>query len=136
MGYLFQDYALFPNMTVEQNVACAARRPKRERGAYAAGLIKRFGLAGQEKKYPSQLSGGQKQRTALARIMANEPEVLLLDEPFSAMDAYLREQLLLRLEEILEEYDGDTILVTHSRDEVYRACKRLLIMDAGQAVCK
>ena len=65
--------------------------------------------------------------------MANEPEVLLLDEPFSAMDAYLREQLLLRLEEILEEYDGDTILVTHSRDEVYRACKRLLIMDAGQA---
>ena len=96
VGYLFQDYALFPNMTVEQNVACAARRPKRERGAYAAGLIKRFGLAGQEKKYPSQLSGGQKQRTALARIMANEPEVLLLDEPFSAMDAYLREQLLLR----------------------------------------
>ena len=136
VGYLFQDYALFPNMTVEQNVACAARRPKRERGAYAAGLIKRFGLAGQEKKYPSQLSGGQKQRTALARIMANEPEVLFLDEPFSAMDAYLREQLLLRLEEILEEYDGDTILVTHSRDEVYRACKRLLIMDAGQAVCK
>ncbi len=149
VGYLFQNYALFPNMTVKQNImtgltarwarrAVGGRRPavlsSAERQERVAGLMKRLRLEGLEGSYPAQLSGGQQQRAALARILAYEPEVMLLDEPFSAMDTYLREGLRLELLEVLKEYDGISILVTHDRDEAYQLCPRLLLMDQGRVL--
>lgn len=134
VGYLFQNYALFPHMTVEENIACALRREKdrTKRGRTISTLVKQFRLEGLEKRYPGQLSGGQQQRVALARILAYEPEALLLDEPFSALDAHLKEKLQLELLELLRGYAGDAVMVTHSRDEAYRLCGRLLIMEHGR----
>ena len=94
-------------------------------------MVERFRLEGLEKRYPSQLSGGQQQRAALARCLAYEPEALLLDEPFSAMDTYLREGLRLELAAAIREYDGAAVMVTHDRDEAYQLCDRLLLMDQG-----
>ena len=137
VGYLFQNYALFPNMTVEQNIACGLeqlRSAKADKQAVVGEMIERFQLEGLAKRYPLQLSGGQQQRVALARIMAYEPEALLLDEPFSALDAYLKDQLQEELLEMLGSYPGSVIMVTHSRDEVYRLCPQLLVIDHGRAV--
>ena len=140
IGYLFQNYALFPNMTVEQNISCAladkmdGRKGNPERKKRVAELLSRFELSGFEAHYPAQLSGGQQQRAALARIFAYEPEALLLDEPFSALDAHLREALQLEMCELLRQYDGDVVMVTHSRDEVYKLCEDLLILDGGSVV--
>ena len=136
VGYLFQDFALFPNMTVEENVGAGITLPKKEKEEQIHKMIEKFHLMGQEKKYPFQLSGGQKQRTALARIMAYRPDVILLDEPFSALDAYLKEQLLLELLELLKDYSGDVILVTHSRDEAYKICPELMIVWEGRQMEK
>ncbi len=133
VGYLFQDYALFPNMTVEENICCSMKRGDREKGKK---WIELFRLTGLEKKYPSQLSGGQKQRTAFARMLAAEPKLLLLDEPFSALDSHLREKLQLEMKELLAGLGRDVILVTHSRDEAYRLCPSLLVMDKGEKVCQ
>ena len=133
VGYLFQNYALFPNLTVTDNIAAGIiHREDREQQVRA--MINRFRLEGLEDCYPRQLSGGQQQRVALARILAYEPDVLLLDEPFSAMDAYLREGLRLELAEVLAGYQGVTVMVTHDRDEVYQLCDRLLLMDQGQVL--
>ena len=92
VGYLFQNYALFPNMTVAQNIAVGIRGSKSEKTEVVTKMLHNFHLQGLEKRYPSQLSGGQQQRVALARILAYEPDALLLDEPFSALDAYLKEE--------------------------------------------
>lgn len=94
-------------------------------------MVERFRLQGLEKRFPGQLSGGQQQRVALARSLAYEPEALLLDEPFSAMDTYLREGLRMELADALKDYDGVTIMVTHDRDEAYQLCDNLLLMDRG-----
>ncbi len=133
-GYLFQNYALFPYMTVLENVAAGIHRPRKEREAIAMKRIEAFYLSGQEHKYPSQLSGGQQQRVALARILATEPKILMLDEPFSAMDSYLRWKLEQELKATLREFNGTTLFVSHSRDEVYRICERVCIMDAGSSI--
>lgn len=136
VGYLFQHYALFPTMTVEQNIAAGLTGTKQEKTARVQEMIEKFQLSGLEKKLPGQLSGGQQQRTALARIMAYEPEVILLDEPFSALDAFLKDRLQQELMEMLEEYQGTVILVSHSRDEIYRFSEELLVMAEGHIICQ
>ena len=133
VGYLFQNYALFPNMTVEENIAVGV--PKDDDRTVSE-MIKRFHLEGLEKRYPGQLSGGQQQRVALARIMAYGPDVILLDEPFSAMDAYLKEQLRMELVNSLRDFDGFSIMVTHNRDEAFQFCDELIVLDKGKVIAK
>ena len=131
IGYLFQSYALFPNMTVEQNIACSLHGTKTENAERIHQLLARYELDGLEKRYPAQLSGGQQQRVALARILAYEPEALLLDEPFSALDTYLKESLQLEMRDLLAQYPGDAVMVTHSRDEVFKLSQNLLVLHEG-----
>ncbi len=134
VGYLFQNYALFPTMTVEQNVAAGVRSGSRaERLARAHEQVRAFRLDGLERHRPAQLSGGQQQRCALARIMANGPELLLLDEPFSALDGYLRWQLELELADTLRAFPGGVVFVSHNRDEVYRMCDRVCVLTNGHS---
>lgn len=134
VGYLFQNYALFQNMTVEQNIACGIHKEKNKavRKQAVADMIEKMQLTGLEKRKPHQLSGGQQQRVALARILVGSPEILLLDEPFSALDSHLRDQLLSEVKRLLSSFGQDVLMVTHSRDEAYTMCTRLMIMDHGR----
>ena len=134
MGYLFQNYALFPSMTVEQNIMAGVRGSKEKRQKRAQEMVRAFQLEGLEKRRPAELSGGQQQRVALARIMAYHPEALLLDEPFSAMDYFLKEKLRLEMKQVLQEFEGLSILVTHDRDEAYQLCDHLLLMHEGSFI--
>ena len=134
VGYLFQNYALFPNMTVEENIGIGVEKENRERTVPE--MIKRFHLHGLEKRYPRQLSGGQQQRVALARILAYGPDVILLDEPFSAMDTFLKEQLRLELVNSLKDFDGFSVMVTHDRDEAFQFCDELIVLDKGKIIAK
>ncbi len=134
VGYLFQNYALFPTMTVEQNIAVGIQGKRTGVQEKVMLMLKRFHLEGLEKRLPDQLSGGQQQRVALARIMVYEPEVILLDEPFSALDIYLRDQMQRELMDLLKEYQGIVIMVSHNRDEVYRMSDELLVLDGGKIV--
>lgn len=118
-------------MTVEQNIAAGLKGNKQDIHKRVKEMIQKFGLAGLEKHYPKQLSGGQQQRTALARIMAYEPEVILLDEPFSALDLYLKDRLEQEVLQMLESYMGTVIMVSHNRDEIYRFSEELFVMDKG-----
>lgn len=132
IGFLFQDYALFPNMTVEQNIAAAlGRSDRRRRKEKTAELMALFRLEGLERLYPRQLSGGQRQRTALARILAVEPLALLLDEPFSALDSFLKRQLEQELREVLDRFPGPVVWVSHDWGEAYRNCPRVCVLEAG-----
>jgi len=130
VGYLFQQYALFPNMTVAQNIGCGVR-DKTQRTQAVRDIIAQLQLTGLEGRKPSQLSGGQQQRVALARILVNEPEVLLLDEPFSALDSHLRFALERQLLETLRGFGKPVLLVSHDRDEAYRLASRIAVMKAG-----
>lgn len=134
VGYLFQNYALFPNLTVEKNILCGLHgetdREKRRTELELA--IKRFQLNGLEKFFPYQLSGGQAQRVALARIMVSNPRLLMLDEPFSALDSHLRGRLQTELRTLLQEYRRDVLMVTHSRDEAYHMCQQIGVIDQGK----
>ena len=134
VGYLFQNYALFPNMSVEENIGIGVSKDNQER--IVPEMIKRFHLEGLEKRYPRQLSGGQQQRVALARIMAYGPDVILLDEPFSAMDTFLKEQLRIELANSLKDFDGFSIMVTHDRDEAFQFCDELIILDEGKVIAQ
>lgn len=131
VGYLFQQYALFPNMTVEQNIACGVR-DKNERESRVKEIISAMNLKGLEKKKPHQLSGGQQQRTALARVLVNEPEVILLDEPFSALDSFLRFRLEREVQEIIRKFGKTVLLVSHDRDEVFRLSDKIVTMQDGK----
>lgn len=132
VGYLFQQYALFPNMTVRQNIAVAVRETFQREDAVLQAL-RRFHLEDVADKRPAHLSGGQQQRTALARILASKPRAILLDEPFSALDSYLKYQLELDLSGTLGDFPGTVLWVTHDRGEAWRNCRRVCVMDGGQS---
>lgn len=134
IGYLFQNYALFPNMTVRQNILCGLHREKdreqRERAFSEALDLMQIG--GLEKHRPSQLSGGQQQRVALARILVGKPNLLMLDEPFNALDSHLRGQLQVQMRQLLKQFGRDTLMVTHDRDEAYLLCNKVALIDRGK----
>ena len=132
VGYLFQQYALFPNMTVRQNIAAAVRE-KQRRKAVTEVKLHQFRLEEVADKRPGQISGGQQQRAALARILASEPRAILLDEPFSALDSYLKYQLEVELAETLEQFPGTVLWVSHDRGEVFRNCGRVCVLDKGKS---
>ena len=134
VGYLFQNYALFPTMTVEKNIAAGLKGSRQGNEARVREMVAKFQLQGLEKRLPGQLSGGQQQRVALARIMAYEPDMILLDEPFSALDMYLKDRLQQELMDMLADYRGTVIMVSHNRDELYRFSEELLIIDQGHIV--
>jgi molybdate transport system permease protein len=138
IGYLFQNYALFPHLTVAQNIAFGlppslSVRSIRKQVDEQLAAMKLIGLTN---RYPHQLSGGQQQRVALARALATQPEVLLLDEPFSALDTHLRNQLEQEMISRLSYFQGISILVTHNLEEVYRICQDLLVLEQGHAIAK
>ncbi|MBD2595591.1 molybdate ABC transporter permease subunit [Nostoc spongiaeforme FACHB-130] len=136
IGFLVQNYALFPNMTVAENIAFGLPKglsASSVRVQIEAQLIA-MQLSGLGDRYPHQLSGGQQQRVALARALASQPEALLLDEPFSALDTHLRSQLEQQMTETLADYQGVALFVTHNMDEAYRVCPNLLVLEQGQAV--
>lgn len=131
---LFQNYMLFPNLTVEQNVGAGIGKEvaAAERAALVAAELTRFGLEGLEGRYPAQLSGGQQQRVALARMLAARPGILMLDEPFSALDSHLKGVLEQNLVSLFEAYHGTILYVSHDIDEALRFCDRIAVVEAGR----
>ena len=132
-GYVFQDLALFPHMTVRENICYGAHGLSRhERELRSRDMMERFMIAGLEKKYPREISGGQKQRVALARALIRRPDALLLDEPFSALDAPLRTEMRNFLKEIRREFPIPVVLVTHDFAEAADLADRLIILADGR----
>lgn len=131
---LFQSYMLFPNLTVAENVAAGIGKDvsKGDRDVLVQAELKRFGLAGFEKRYPAQLSGGQQQRVALARMLAAKPGILMLDEPFSALDAHLKGVLEQNLVSLFDAHDGTILYVSHDIDEALRFCDRIAVVEDGR----
>ena len=132
VGYLFQNYALFPNMTVRENIIFALDGSQEEKERIFKENVARFSLEGLENAYPARLSGGQQQRVAFARILARGADVLLLDEPLSALDTHLKWQIETALREILTMQDIWAILVTHDRDEAFRIAREIATVNRGQ----
>ena len=135
IGFVFQNYALFRYMTVYDNVAFGLKVQKVDRKTIdtrVRELVKLVGLEGLEKRYPSQLSGGQRQRVAFARALAPNPQVLLLDEPFAAIDAKIRQELRSWLKEMIEKLGITSIFVTHDQDEAIEVADEIIITNAGQ----
>lgn len=131
VGYLFQNYALFPNMSVKENIIIGLEKTK-DIEARLKEQISIFQLDGLEDRHPGRLSGGQQQRVALARIFIRKPKILMLDEPFSALDTTLRWELQKETIEILKHFKGTVLFVSHSRDEIYRMCKKAGVVEKGQ----
>jgi len=133
VSYLFQNYALFPHMTVAENILFPLYKEKEETKKTALReIVKIVELNGMENRYPSQLSGGQQQRVALARGIIGKPDALLLDEPFSALDDYLKSSLIKELMEALKSFQGSTLFVSHNMEEAYRICPKLLVLFKGK----
>lgn len=135
IGFVFQHYALFRHLTVEENVAFGLKirkAPREIARARAMELIELVGLKGFEKRYPSQLSGGQRQRVALARALAPSPKLLLLDEPFAAVDAKVREELRQWLRKLHDEVGVTSIFVTHDQDEALAVSDEILVIHEGR----
>lgn len=133
IGMVFQDYALFPHMTVEKNIGFGiehmSRKERKERIKEVLDLVE---LGGYEKRYPHELSGGQQQRVALARALAPKPKLLLLDEPFSNLDAHLHEQIRADLKTILEEAGITSVFVTHDKDDALAIATDVVVLDKGK----
>jgi sulfate/thiosulfate transport system ATP-binding protein len=139
IGFVFQAYALFRHMTVAQNIAfglnikpLGKRPPRREIKARVDALLERMQLTGLGSRYPNQLSGGQRQRVALARALAIEPRILLLDEPFGALDAKVRKDLRQWLRKLHDDTKLTTIMVTHDQEEALALADRVAVMNLGQ----
>ncbi|THB64076.1 MAG: ATP-binding cassette domain-containing protein, partial [Spirochaetaceae bacterium] len=137
-GYLFQQYALFPHMTVAQNMAIGlsgyAKKNKLTRSQRQDQVMQMLGRLEMESlatKYPSQLSGGQQQRTALGRMLLGRPQSILLDEPFSALDSFLRRQIEYDLSTAMRDFDGYQFFVSHDRDEIFRMCSQIVVLAKG-----
>jgi sulfate transport system ATP-binding protein len=134
-GVIFQSYALFPKMNVESNIGYGLRlrgRPKKEIKETVARLIELVHLEEHSKKYPSQLSGGQQQRVAIARALAYEPEVLLFDEPFGALDAQIRTTLRREIRALLKQVNKPSIFITHDQEEALELGDRIAVLNAGR----
>ena len=134
VGYMFQNYALFPNMTVRKNVL--AGMGKKPDSALADPFLERFRIADLADSYPHELSEGQKQRTAMARIVAQSPDVILLDEPFSALDTVLKWELEREMRQVLTQMKKPAVFVTHNIDEVYQMSREVCSMKDGKTLEK
>lgn len=135
IGVVFQNYALFPHLNVVQNIAFGLQDlSPTERSHRIQHYLHLMHLEGLAHRYPHQLSGGQQQRVALARAMAIAPDAILLDEPLSALDTYLRSRIEELLANVLSAYHGVVLFVTHNLEEVYRVCPNLMVMDQGRAI--
>ncbi|MEP9412469.1 MAG: ATP-binding cassette domain-containing protein [Candidatus Brocadia sp.] len=132
VGFVFQDYALFPHMTIEENVAYGIKEKGRLNEVKE--LLSLVGLSGYERHYPAQLSGGQKQRVALIRALARKPDLLLLDEPLSALDWETRKQLQEDLKRIIKQFRVTTLYVTHDVTEVYKLADHVVVLESGRVV--
>jgi len=135
LGYVFQGYALFPHLSVADNIGFGLRsQPRRERAQRVEEVIERLGLGGLERRRPYELSGGQQQRVALGRALALDPDLLVLDEPLSALDAPLRHVLREELGRTLREWGKAAVLVTHDFSEAYRLGDRIIVYEAGRVI--
>jgi molybdate transport system ATP-binding protein len=135
-GLLFQDYALFPNMTIAENIYYGTDKKltKTERNEKMITIAETFRINKHLEKYPNELSGGEKQRSALARIFAGNPDILMLDEPFSALDSHLRWELEDELREIFAKFLKTVLYVSHNRNEVYRLCDTVSVLSKGKSI--
>ena len=133
-GLMFQNYALFPNMRVLQNIIAGAKREKdaKKRNEMVHSIMDSFGLTECANRFPHQLSGGQQQRVALARILVSSPRILLLDEPFSALDSHLRFKLEREVRQVIKQFGKTVVLVSHDQDEVFRMSDSIAVMDGGR----
>lgn len=138
IGYLFQNYALFPQMTVKKNIQVSVNKvyQKSDKEKKVNDIMETLNIKEIANKYPSEISGGQQQRVALARIIVNEPDFLLLDEPFSALDAFLRWNLASELKNAIKRLGKKAIFVTHNINEVYYLCKNAIVLFEGKEIEK
>ena len=132
IGMVFQDYALFPHLTIQENIEFGLKLNKTQKNKIVLEMISLVDLEGYEQRYPHELSGGQQQRVALARALAPEPELLLLDEPFSNLDAELRNRLSLDIRNILKSLNISAILVTHDQKEAFAMSDHIGVIDRGK----
>jgi len=137
IGVVFQDYALFPHLTVAENVGFGlSALPATERHLRVARQLESMHISELANRFPKEISGGQRQRVAIARCMAIEPDALLLDEPFAALDPHLRRQTEEQLRETLSDFNGAVVFVTHDMEEAFRFCTDLLVLDSGRVIAR
>ncbi|HBN78230.1 MAG TPA: Fe3+/spermidine/putrescine ABC transporter ATP-binding protein [Planctomycetaceae bacterium] len=134
VGFCFQDYALFPHLTVSKNIAYGLRLQKQKRNQIVSEFLERFHLTGLGDRYPHQISGGQQQRVALARALVRKPRLLLLDEPLSALDSTMRDELRLQMRKLLSQFKIPVVLVTHDRTEAISLADQMIVMKEGKTL--
>lgn len=132
VGFIFQNYALFPHMTVYENILFGlGNKTKEERDEIVYEELKKVHMLDFQDRFPKELSGGQQQRVAIARALSLKPEILLFDEPFSALDEHTRGLVVREIGETLSDFEGSTIIVTHNMDEAYRLCEDIVVINNG-----